>query len=190
MKFIFKKQLRIILLFVALAISGCGDKSDSATAKCSDGSTSSSKNCSGTCSGHGGVSVWYVSGCGSNKIVPNPVVTPVVFYNTHISGVWSGTFNWHRNSVITRGSIIVNFIDGKIVSGDFYIGSNGERYHISGGIDSDNGVTMYIANSENTLLFGDIEIDINNHIVGNINTVKQSQSNMADGIFQFDLAKQ
>lgn len=62
---------RLMILIIAVLISGCGSGDDNApsgaTAKCSDGSYSYSQNCSGTCSSHGGVSQWYISGCGTPK---------------------------------------------------------------------------------------------------------------------------
>lgn len=53
-----------------------------ASAKCKDGTYSYSSNCSGTCSGHGGVAEWggILSGCGSKKEVLLPISSN---YNYH-----------------------------------------------------------------------------------------------------------
>lgn len=62
----------VILLVCFFFGCGGGGGSDSsptsstqtATALCNDGTYSYSQNCSGTCSSHGGVKIWYVSNCG------------------------------------------------------------------------------------------------------------------------------
>lgn len=62
----------VALSFIVITFFGCGSGDSSnagpsgATAKCADGTFSSSQSCSGTCSGHGGVAAWYgiLSSCG------------------------------------------------------------------------------------------------------------------------------
>lgn len=41
------------------------------TALCTDGTCSESTSCSGTCSHHGGVKVWYAPNCGKSSGVPH-----------------------------------------------------------------------------------------------------------------------
>lgn len=52
-----------------------------ASAKCNDGTYSYSSNCSGTCSSHGGVSIWMgaLSGCGSKKEVLLPISSNYIY---------------------------------------------------------------------------------------------------------------
>jgi len=62
------RLIRFALMLIIGVTFGCGSGEDSsngaATAKCADGTLSYSQNCSGTCSSHGGVASWYISGCG------------------------------------------------------------------------------------------------------------------------------
>ena len=57
----------IVLIAATMALFGCGSEGNGITAKCVDGTTSSSQSCSGTCSGHGGVAQWFgvLAGCGN-----------------------------------------------------------------------------------------------------------------------------
>jgi major membrane immunogen (membrane-anchored lipoprotein) len=60
-------RLIIMMLVILTFITGCGSgDSSSHSALCVDGTYSDSQSCSGTCSGHGGVSQWMgvLSGCG------------------------------------------------------------------------------------------------------------------------------
>lgn len=72
-------KLLIFILLICMWGCGGGDNSSSsngsatATAKCNDGTFSYSQNCSGTCSSHGGVQIWYVSNCGNSKVVANEI---------------------------------------------------------------------------------------------------------------------
>jgi len=67
---VFRKYLIVVSVsLLGAAVLGCGGSgggggSSDPSAKCVDGSLSYSAHCSGTCSHHCGVSVWY-NGCGS-----------------------------------------------------------------------------------------------------------------------------
>ena len=77
-------KLAISATLLILTVSACGVEwfpsptnsnstttttTSSYTAICADGTLSSSANCSGTCSSHGGVSYWFVATCGH----PRPI---------------------------------------------------------------------------------------------------------------------
>lgn len=65
-----------VLLVMAMLVylCGCGAFGDNPSARCVDGTMSHSQNCSGTCSGHGGVAEWF-NNCGnggSGQDLPPP----------------------------------------------------------------------------------------------------------------------
>jgi hypothetical protein len=55
-----------VVVAVCIATCGCGAGFSlfTQTARCVDGAYTDSTNCSGACSGHGGVDVWFTSDCG------------------------------------------------------------------------------------------------------------------------------
>lgn len=85
-----------IAALLSLLLLGCNGAQElfggRATAICNDGTKSYSKNCSGTCSGHGGVRQWLRNDCGggsgggSGSTYTGPI--PVA---DDVSGRWSGT---------------------------------------------------------------------------------------------------
>ena len=109
---------RIIFLLFVLWLGGCGNvewfpdskqgnttpATVSHTALCTDGSYSDSATCSGTCSSHGGISIWYVADCGTATTLGSATATcrdGFLSYSQNCSGTCSshgGVATWHTTA--------------------------------------------------------------------------------------------
>lgn len=105
------------------------------TARCNDGTYSDSQNCSGTCSGHGGVDVWYVSSCGHSRSARNKTVLsqPTMLSYALTNGQWAGSVRWHQEGRVKSGTMTLMLQDEQIIRGALVL--EGDALDLAGNVE-------------------------------------------------------
>lgn len=173
----------ILVLGVLLLIScggGNGGSSSSAsghTALCNDGTYSDSKNCSGTCSSHGGVKEWYVN-CGTSA---SKLASAILINNTpaNNAGSWAGT--WINKKDNLSGTIRVNITEETLIAGTFFNKDNTLNSKFHSYVDDNGTVRLFLDIQQSPFespieYIGDISLNnINDKLTGSIN-IQESET--------------
>ena len=133
-----KKILFVLFSLILASCGGGGDSSSGHSALCNDGTFSDSKNCSGTCSSHGGVKEWYVS-CGSSASkFSSSIINGDA--NNNVS-VWVGA--WTNKEDRSSGTVRLNIGD-RAITGVFLNTDNTLNSNLHSYLDEDGSIGFLV----------------------------------------------